>query len=183
MVMDGGWRMGKAMLAYVFWHWPRPEVDRGEYEARLTAFQQALRAAAPAGFRESAVYRVRGLPWTAEAAYEEWYLLEGSEALDSLNDAAVSARTRAAHDAAAQQAAGGVAGLYRLRRGASELDRDRRAHWFAKPAGMSYEDLYTMLPQAPLWGRQMTLGPGPEFCLLAEAPPPFPALTVRCERV
>jgi hypothetical protein len=50
---------------------------------------------------------------------------------------------------------------------------DRRGTWFDKPAGVAYEELYRALSQAAsgaaagLWGRQMTLGPTPEFCLLS----------------
>ena len=48
----------------------------------------------------------------------------------------------------------------------------RVALWFAKPAGMGYPALFDRLGPSltvgrGLWGRQMTLGPGPEFGLLA----------------
>ncbi|MDQ3137321.1 MAG: hypothetical protein M3Q93_07025, partial [Gemmatimonadota bacterium] len=62
------------------------------------------------------------------------------------------------------------AGLYLLRLGAASAP-PRSAAWFAKPAGMSYTALYALLAPlvdaegAALWGRQMVLGPAPEFCL------------------
>jgi hypothetical protein len=161
------------MLAYVFWHWPRGAVAPADYEAKLRAFQKCLAENPPAGFLRSVVYRVRDASWLepSSVAYEEWYLTDGSAALDPLNDAAVAPACRAAHDAAAHLAAGGTAGLYRLRLGAAELKEARCAYWLAKPAGMKYEDFYALFTPLvgpagiALWGRQMTLGPTPEFCL------------------
>jgi hypothetical protein len=45
---------------------------------------------------------------------------------------------------------------------------------------MSYDELFerlepiTKAPDAGLWGRQMTLGPTPEFCLLTPLKPALP---------
>jgi hypothetical protein len=163
------------MLAYVFWHWKAPEVSRELYEKALIEFQQTLATASPDGFRSSMVVRINGAPWleaTAEA-YEDWYLLEGSYAMDILEEAAVSAQCKTSHDQAARMAAGGCAGLYRLRSGIESIVDARVAAWFAKPAGLSYQEFYHTLSQridagkTGLWGRQMALGPTPEFCLLA----------------
>ena len=77
------------------------------------------------------------------------------------------------HDAAAARAAGGTAGLYRLRWGALPSVEVSHATWFSKPAGMSYEALDENLSglvqglPAELWSRRMTLGPAPELCLLS----------------
>jgi hypothetical protein len=60
--------------------------------------------------------------------------------------------------------------LYRLSAGEPGLAKARVALWFAKPSGMTYENLYEILqPEVQqvadgLWQRQMTLGPTPEFC-------------------
>ena len=170
------------MLAYVFWHWPRADAPAEAYEALQRPFHEGLRSAPPAGFLGSRVLAVAGAPWAAEGrdAYEDWYLVEGSAALDPLNQVAVSAPRRAAHDAAAAAAAGGTAGLYRLRLG-EPGDPPRAAAWFAKPPGMSYSTLFTTLEPlvrsegAALWGRQMTLGPTPEFCLQSARPVELPA--------
>ncbi len=175
------------MLAYVFWHWPQSQVDVPEYEARQRDFHKVLRDHPPPGFRGSAVFRVSSLPWIqAERGYEDWYLVEGSVALDPLNDAAVAPACRAAHDAAARLAAGGTAGLYRLRAGKAALDQVKFCCWFGKPAGMLYNDFFKLLenitsqPGVALWGRQMALGPTPEFCLQSPAPLALPsALQVR----
>src|SRR4051794_15380391 len=107
------------MLAYVFWHTPTSGAKRDEYERLLIGFHQALASHAPAGFRTSFVYRVENAPWigAGAAAYEDWYILENSAALDALNDAAVSGPRKAPHDLVASFAASGAAGLYRLKSG------------------------------------------------------------------
>ena len=109
------------MLAYVFWHWRRPDVPAASYEALQRRFHAALGAAPPAGFLGSRSLAITGAPWAdgGNEAYEDWYLLEGSAALDPLNAAAVSASRQAPHDAAAAVAGGGTAGLYLLRLGSA----------------------------------------------------------------
>src|ERR1700752_4970973 len=105
------------MLAYVFWHWRRPGGPAADYEALQRRFHAALGAAPPAGFLGSRSLAVMNAPWAAGGgeAYEDWYLVADSAALDPLNDAAISASRQAPHDAAAAAAAGGTAGLPRLR--------------------------------------------------------------------
>ncbi|MGK3961128.1 hypothetical protein WMF38_49755 [Sorangium sp. So ce118] len=169
------------MLAYTFWHWRRPETDAKEYERRQRAFHAALAAAPSPGFLRSASAGLSGAPWAAGGgdAYEDWYLVEDFGALGAMNDAAVSASRAAPHDAAAAVASGGVAGVYRLRSGAA-LRSPEVGHWFGKPEGMSYGELFARLTPvvdqagAALWMRQMVLGPG-EFCLHAAAPVSLPA--------
>lgn len=162
------------MLAYVFWHWPNAEIDLDRYEAGLQEFQNALSAHKPAGFQQSVVFRIHDAGWlpTNVVGYEDWYIVDGSCALDVLNDAAISGPRKDSHDRAAQRAAGGIAGLYRLRKGQLAVGSSRFATWLSKPTGTSYDDFYAALsqwtnqPGVGLWGRQMTLGPTPEFCLL-----------------
>ena len=171
------------MLAFVFWHWPRAGVEREEYVAKLAAFHETLRHNPPAGFRFSAVFRGGPAPWLAAPAdsYEDWYVTDGSAALDPLNLGAVGPACRESHDACARLADGGAAGLYRLRNGDDGLPRGRVATWFAKPAGMTYAELDRAIaplldtPHAGWWGRQMVLGPTPEFCLLTAGPVELPA--------
>ena len=166
------------MLAYVFWHWPRPDIDRASYEEHLIDFYRTLAANKPRGFRESAAFRLRGAGWlkTSGEAYEEWYLLDDSAALDLLNEAAVSGACEEPHNRAAREAADGVGGLYRLRAGSEDLAQARFATWLSKPSGVSYKDFYAELdsltsqPGVALWGRQMTLGPTTEFCLHTPTP-------------
>ena len=170
------------MLAYVFWHWRRPDVPAVSYEALQRRFHAALGEAPPAGFFGSRSLAIAGAPWAGggSEAYEDWYLLEGSAALDPLNAAAVSASRQAPHDAAAAVAGGGTAGLYLLRLG-SAGETPGTATWFAKPAGLTYTAMFATIEPlvrtegAALWGRQMTLGPALEFCLHASRPVELPA--------
>lgn len=170
------------MLAYVFWHWPRPSVAAAEYDARQRAFHEALAAAPSEGFVRSFTHGIAGAPWAnaGGAAYEDWYLVRDSAALDPLNAAAISASRQQPHDAAAALAGGGTAGLYSLRAGAVPA-AVRYAAWFAKPAGTSYPELFAELTPlveargAALFGRQMTLGPATEFCVVAAEAVALPA--------
>lgn len=170
------------MLAYVFWHWRRPTATAPEYEAAQRRFHAALAGAPPSGFEGSFSVAIGGAAWAADRgeAYEDWYLLDGSAALDPLNAAAISASRQAPHDAAAALAAGGTAGLYALRQG-NPLVPAAMLTWFAKPDGMAYRDLFAMLEplvgsaDGALWCRQMTLGPALEFCLHTRDPVVLPA--------
>ena len=97
-----------------------------------------------------------------------------------MNEAAVAASRAAPHEAAAAVAAGGAAGLYRLRLGAVR-QQPRVDHWFGKPEGMPYRELFSQLGplvdrvEGALWMRQMVLGPAREFCVHAPAPVPLTA--------
>src|ERR1044071_6393676 len=170
------------MLAYVFWHWPRPEIERGQYLDHLTAFHRTLAANKPPGFQRSVVFRINGANWlnTDGEAYEEWYLLDDSAAMDPLNDAAVSGVCEEPHNRVAREAADGIGGIYRLRAGKEELSEARFVLWLSKPAGVSYKDFYSALepltsqPGVALWGRQMTLGPTTEVCIHSTNPIELP---------
>src|SRR5215203_3104196 len=161
------------MLAYVFWHWPQPKNDRGVYLDHVVDFQQTLASNKPVGFQQSAVVRINHANWlkTSGEAYEEWYLLDDSAAMDKLNDAAVTRACEEPHNRVAREAEDGIGGLYRLRAGNDDLPQSKFAFWFSKPTGVSYKDLYATLepltsqPGVTLWGRQMTLGPTTEFCI------------------
>src|SRR5215813_14549046 len=78
-------------------------------------------------------------------------------------------------------ASAGAGGVYGLRRGAT-LCQPRYAHWFGKPEGMGYGELFAQLApvvdqvHGALWMRQMVLGPAREFCLHAAAPVSLPAV-------
>ena len=171
------------MLAYVFWHWRQPTIDRGAYLDHLADFHRTLAANKPAGFHQSVVFGIRGANWlnTTGEAYEEWYLLDDSAAMDKLNDAAVSGACEEPHKRVARQADGGTGGLYRLRQGQPNLAQSRYAFWLSKPNGVSYNDFYNALqpltsqPAVALWGRQMTLGPTTEFCLQSTTTIQLPA--------
>lgn len=169
------------MLAYVFWHWPQPGVDTGTYVDHLIAFHETLAANRPVGFQGSRVFRIREASWldTKGDAFEDWYLLDDSAALDVINHAAVSGPCEEPHNLVAREAAGGTAGLYRLRAG--RIDDARYAVWLSKPNGISYTGFYSTLEpiiaanDAALWGRQMTLGPTTEFVIHSMNPIELPA--------
>lgn len=167
------------MLAYVFWHWPQPGVDTETYVDHLVSFHRTLNANKPDGFRGSRVFRMHGVSWldTTGDAYEDWYLLDDSSALDRINEAAVSGACEAPHNVVAREAAGGTAGLYRLKLGVVS-DEPRFAQWLAKPFGVPYPDFYSRLESivanASLWQRQMTLGPTAEFVIHSSTPVELP---------
>ena len=165
------------MLAYVFWHWPRPTITKYDYLQKLSLFHDSLAANPSEGFSHSIVFEIPNPPWLKadSIAYEDWYLVEDSASLDKLNFAAVSGQNEQPHNTVAVEAAGGIAGLYRLKQGEiSGLACSRFALWFAKSSAVTYPDLYakfsalTFQPGVGLWCRQMTLGPTTEFCLRSE---------------
>jgi hypothetical protein len=167
------------MLAYVFWHWPQPGVDIETYVEHLVGFHRTLGANKPVGFQGSRVFRFSGASWlqTKGEAFEDWYLVDDSAALDRINEAAVTGPCEAPHNLVAREAAGGTAGLYRLRRG-EIFDDVHYAVWLSKPDRMSYADFYATLDPivagAALWGRQMTLGPTTEFVIHSANPIQLP---------
>ena len=164
------------MLAYLFWHEPRPEIDADAYVGRLKAFHRALAAAPPPSFATSWSVRLDVAPWDggpARQPFEDWYLVEDWAALGTLNDAAVRAPREEAHDAVAAMAANPAGGLYALQHGS--LDGPAAwAGWVVKPLGEPYETFEPRLHAAvdaagggAVLRRQMVLGPAPEYALLA----------------
>ena len=158
------------MLAYVFWHWRTTHAEQSTYQESLISFHKALREQQPAGFQYSIVFRLERAPWLGrdKDTYEEWYLVESFAALGVLNEAAVSGLCKEPHHQVAKDAAGGAGGIYRLWLGEPGLATAQVALWFAKPDGMSYEQLRAQPEIASaagsIWQRQMTLGPTAEFC-------------------
>ena len=168
------------MLAYVFWHAPvtPPAPD---YLDRLRAFHRTLNEHRPSGLLESRTWAVGSLPWLDGAeCFEDWYVLECAANLDALAGAAVSNRVGMDHEAIAQLAADGIAGLYRPARQARAAVDGAVATWFRKPSGMSYDELYGRLDILDasmadrLWRRFLTLGPAGEFCLIGSEEPQLP---------
>jgi hypothetical protein len=166
------------VLAYLLWHTPTG-ADTVSYERGLGAFHRALAATPPAGFVTSWTLRIDQPAWLPDgpAHYVDWYVVESYAALGALNDAAVSGARRAPHDVVAALARTGTAGLVGLvagdtaRRGAPEVGL---LGLLDKPAGQSYDAFRPVLatavtgaPAAMCWMRQMTLGPGPEFMVVA----------------
>ena len=163
------------MLAYVFWHYRRAEVEAAAYERALLQFHKVLNTHKPEGFFASQVHRLREAPWmeTDLGVYEDWYFVRDFAAFDVLNVAAVARPRKGDHDHVARYAAVGKGGVYRLQTGEAAPSPVQGAYWFAKPEGTAYPDLMASLQplisrdDITLWGRQMNLGPTPEFCLQA----------------
>ncbi|HEX3466476.1 MAG TPA: DUF1272 domain-containing protein [Candidatus Elarobacter sp.] len=168
------------MLAYVFWHQRRDDADDRAYRAQLDELHRRLAAAGLEGFTGSRTFALDALPWGDErgAFFEDWYVVGGSAALDRLDRGAVTGDRSPPHDELAASVAWGTGGLFRLHSGDDGGDQ-RVAQWFAKPDGMSYAELQALLaraltPQHVVWQRQMTLGPGFEFCVAGPAAAALP---------
>jgi hypothetical protein len=161
------------LLAYVFFHLPAPGVETTAYEAALHRFHASLAGAPPSGFIGSSTYRVGG-------RYADWYLVETSAALDSLNEAAVNSARSADQSAVAHMSADGAGKLLALVSGRAPTEPGFEIR-FSKPAGMTYAELYERLKpwtdraELTLWRRMMVLGPPPEFCLTAPSDQVLPA--------
>lgn len=160
------------MLAYVFWHWPKQGTSRAGYLSRLESFHSLLVGDPPRGYQGSRVFAVEGVPGVPQRGemFEDWYFVDDFTALGTLNEAAVGAAILSTHDAAAELAAGGMAGIYRRR--ASGISRETRSHavWLSKPAGISHAGFITgFSPEVEVWQRQMVLGPTPEYCALVSS--------------
>lgn len=171
------------MIAYVFWHRPREGVDQERYEQAAERFHRSLHRSPPAGFRRSALLRTSTLRWLpGEGWYEDWHLLDDFCALGVLNEAAVAARHRSAHDQVAGLFGEGAGAVYRLLEGDGEMVQPL-AVWVSRPPGARALPLGDLLGDgmdregAGLWRRQLVLGPAPEYCLLAGESPKGAAAT------
>jgi hypothetical protein len=158
------------MLAYIFWHRPFSHIDSGAYEESIVRFQTDLVRQSPPGLRAAMSFRIEPVPWlNNHAGYEDWYLLEGSWAMDPLNSFAVAGRPQSSHDTAAAQMAEGQGGLYAHAGGDSSPGSHSSIFWLTRPRGVSWqavlEPLRARYPQTNVWRRQMVLGPAKEFAI------------------
>jgi hypothetical protein len=161
------------MLAYVFWHRPHADADRTRYEDSLLGFQAQLTDEKPPGFIAGTSFRIEAVPWLGDQpGYEDWYLVQGSWALDPLNAFAVAGHAKAPHDGAAAQMDQGHGGLY-AHAGGDALTTERSSiYWLTRPRGIDWravlDPVRAKCPQANVWRRQMVLGLPAEFAV--EAP-------------
>ena len=124
------------MLAYVFWHRPFAHADRKLYEATLVRFQGDLPRSKPPGFIAAGSFRIEPVPWLSDLpGYEDWYLMEGSWAMDPLNAFAITGAMQTPHDDVAALMEEGHGGLY--------------AHVGGEP--LDGRAIYGLLAHAPAW--------------------------------
>lgn len=158
------------MLAYIFWHRPSAQTDRGRYEQSILGFQAALAAEKPPGFIAAASFRIGTVPWLGDQpGYEDWCLLEGSWAMDPLNAFAVAGAVKAPHDHVAAQMEQGQGGLYAHAGGETPPPAQSSVYWLTRPRGIDWkaalEPVRARCPAANIWRRQMVLGPAAEFAV------------------
>jgi hypothetical protein len=162
------------MLAYVFWHRPFAHVDRKAYEAALARFLADLPRNKPPGLIAAGSFRIEPVPWlSAMAGYEDWYLLEGSWALDPLNAFAITGSTQAPHDNVAALMEEGRGGLYAHAGGEPTPAAQSAVLWLTRPRGIAWraalDPVRVKEPQVNIWRRQMVLGPAWEFAVEARS--------------
>jgi hypothetical protein len=180
------------MLAYVFWHRPVSQADRGHYEASVVRFQAELAKYPPPGFIRAGSFAIGPVPWLSnQPGYEDWYLLEASWAMDPLNAFAVAGPVQPAHDIAAAQMDEGHGGIYAHVAGDPIAAAESTVYWLTRPRGIQWrpalEAVRARAPQANIWRRQMVLGSAGEFAVEVqgdsdiELPPQWTAQ--RCQRL
>ena len=163
------------MLAYLFWHTPRPTVARSDYERDLLAFSRALADLHCPGVRRITSFRTSTVPWLDEPlGYEDWATIDGSCALETLNEQAVSGHMAALHGTVAQQMGVGYGGVYYHLWGNMDPHVAERAQWLSRPRGIEFRPVLegisrTAAAPVSVWRRFMVLGPGLEFVILGDA--------------
>jgi hypothetical protein len=167
------------MLAYVFWHAAPNLSAAAEYEKKLLHFGHALAGAKVPGLLGNASYAISHTPWLGEPGYEDWSWLQGSWALDTLNERAVSGAMNQPHNAiAAATKHGWFGGLYYLIAGEHKILADSKVLWLSRPRGINWRDVMPTIvksanSEVAVWRRQMVLGPSTEFAVIGP-----PALTL-----
>jgi hypothetical protein len=150
------------VLAYVFWHRPQPDVEVGPYEQAQRDFHGTIES-------PSACFRLDELPFEPGGpGYEDWYLVADWAELGALNEAAVDAVHRPAHDEAAAGTGAGWGAVYSLANGPAAIPDS--VEWRRKPMGESSEAYLAGLPETTVWRRELVLGPAPEYCVAVPGP-------------
>jgi hypothetical protein len=167
------------MLAYVFWHRPSPNTERQRYEEAVVRFQNDLAGSKPPGFIAATSFQIEAVPWLGGLpGYEDWYLLDGSWAMDPLNAFAISGHVQAPHDGVAAMMEQGHGGLYAhvdpQAGGGESISAPRSMiHWLTRPRGIQWQPPLAAVrsgcPLANIWRWQMVLGPAAEFAVEAPA--------------
>jgi hypothetical protein len=164
------------MLAYLFWHVPKAEVERSEYESGLLSFSRGLARSGCEGLRCAHSFRISAMPWLDNReGYEDWTIVEGSGVLDTLNTVAVSGVMATPHARIAQSMEVGHGGLYYHLWGDAEVQTADGAQWLSRPRGIDFRPALEQITQSTeqlvsVWRRFMVLGPGLEFLVLGSHP-------------
>ena len=162
------------MLAYLFWHMPKPTVATADYERDLIAFSHALSDLNCRGVRRITSFRTSAVPWLDNAAgYEDWVTIDSSSALETLNEQAVAGHMAAVHGTVAQQMGVGYGGVYYHLWGDMDPHVAERAQWLSRPRGIEFRPVLeaisdTAIGPVSVWRRFMVLGPGSEFVALGD---------------
>lgn len=164
------------MLAYVFWHAPKPEAQLATYEQGLLAFSNALLRSGCEGLRSIGQFRISAVPWLDyRDGYEDWVIVDGPAVLGDLNTVAVSGPMAAPHARVAQMMEVGYGGLYYHLWGTLDAHLADEAQWLSRPRGIDFRPALEEMTQSAeqavsVWRRLMVLGPGSEFLVLATRP-------------
>jgi hypothetical protein len=183
-----------AGLGYLFWHAPPVGADRGEYEAALVDWQDALVTHPPPGYQRGWTWRLAAPPWLVgwpDEVYLDGYVVADFTALGALNADAPSGPLASAHHSAARRAAYGAGALFACRTGTAgpdpcgpdtgRTDSGRTLgagptgeatvylSWHDKAAGASYDETIGALSGEgrSVWLRQLVLGAGPELLVVS----------------
>ncbi len=155
------------MLAYVYWHAMPNNLAAEDYERNLLHFNDALANAKIPGVLANASYAIGQTPWLGEAGYEDWTWLEGSWALDSLNERAVSGSMEQSHDVIAQMTKhGGIGALYYLVAEEHKIPANSKVFWLSRPRGVKWREIMPVITQSAnsqvaVWRRHWVPGPAP----------------------
>jgi hypothetical protein len=162
------------VLAYLFWHTPKPTVARDDYEHNLVAFSRALSGLNCPGVRRITSFRISAVPWLDDTAgYEDWATIDGASALETLNEQAVAGPMAAVHGTVAQQMEVGYGGVYYHLWGDMDPHVAERAQWLSRPRGIAFRPVLDAISDTAsgpvsIWRRFMVLGPGSEFVVLGD---------------
>ena len=91
---------------------PYPSTERQRYEQAIVRFQNDLAGGKPPGFIGATSFQIEAVPWLSDLpGYENWYLLDGTWAMDPLNAFAISGHVQAPHDSVAAMMEQGMAAV------------------------------------------------------------------------
>jgi len=163
------------MLAYLFWHAASNASATAEYEKKILRFGEALTDAKVPGVLSCASYAIGRTSWLGEPGYEDWAWLEGSWALEGLNERAVSGAMEQPHHAVSQSTKhGGFGALYYLVDGKHAIPGHSKILWLSRPRGIVWRDVMPGIvksasAEVTVWRRLMVLGPATEFAVVGPA--------------